>query len=47
MESDTNTRKKAYTPPEVTRHGDVVAKTLGGGHYEIPETFYPGTADWH
>lgn len=46
MEKNTDTQKKAYAPPKVTRHGDVVAKTLGAGYYEMPETFHPGTQDW-
>ncbi|HEX2091256.1 MAG TPA: lasso RiPP family leader peptide-containing protein [Longimicrobiaceae bacterium] len=29
MEQNSQTQKKAYAPPTVTRHGEVVEKTLG------------------
>ena len=44
--NDTSTPKKAYAPPTVTRHGDVVEKTLGAapGGWEY---WNWGSPDWH
>ncbi|HEV2147950.1 MAG TPA: lasso RiPP family leader peptide-containing protein [Longimicrobiaceae bacterium] len=41
MDKNTTTQKKAYAPPKVTRHGEVVEKTLGIS-YGYGETWNPG-----
>lgn len=42
MEKNTTTQKKAYAPPKVTRHGEVVEKTLGNNFW-TGETWNPGS----